>query len=177
LSERELAKKLQEESDLSYFLAAYRRATGENFRDVQPSETPDFLARDSRRRVVGIELTQMKFRPVDMSQRRIVDGQEWADHNDAHWRIMALLHAKEQKLPNWPACARRMLVIQLADIPLAELMPNIMTDKPEPGGFTEIWLADFTMLEMFGGCDLYPIVHRRLDGLFDVASRDRKPYG
>lgn len=79
VSERELAKKLQEESDLSHFLTAYRRAAGEAFHSVQSSETPDFLARDSRGRIVGIELTQVKFRPVDMSQRRIVDGPGWAD--------------------------------------------------------------------------------------------------
>jgi hypothetical protein len=169
-------KKLMEEVALSHFLKAYRLATGEEFVDVEPSETPDFLARDSLGCTVGIELTQVKFPPSDMSWHRIM-GEEWANDLDAFWRIVELLHVKEQKLPRWPACERRLLVVQLGDIPLADLGAGIATDPPTEHGFTEVWLADFTMLDMFGGCDVHPIVHEHLSGPFKVASTDRKPYG
>jgi hypothetical protein len=38
-------------------------------------------------------------------------------------------------------------------------------------------LADGTQIEIFGGMDLFAVVHQTAVGLHDVASRDRKPYG
>lgn len=41
----------------------------------------------------------------------------------------------------------------------------------------EVWLADGTQIEIFGGINLFAAVHPTADGIYDVASRDCKPYG
>jgi hypothetical protein len=114
-----------------------------------------------------------------MFWRRTFDREEWVDHNDAHWRIIELIAKKSATLlrGGWRRCARRILVIQLIDSPLDELLPNLVTDRPNGTDFDEIWLADYTKVHRFGGVDLFPILHATLEGLFPVASEDRKPYG
>lgn len=151
---------MAEENDLAIFLRSYQAVTHEAFPDLLPSETPDFIGQDHEGRTVGIELTMLKFAPADMTWRRILDAQEWADHNDAHWRIIELLASKGKKLDRagWPDCERKILIIQLMDCPLHELLPNLVTDQPQDDDFTEVWLADFTMLDEYGGADLFPLV-------------------
>jgi hypothetical protein len=179
MSDYERGKKMAEEMDLEVFLRAYALATGEVFVGAAASETPDFIGEDVEGNLVGIELTQLKFDPDHMFWRRTFDREEWVDHNDAHWRIIELIAKKSATLSRggWPRCARRILVIQLIDSPPDELLPNLVTDRPNGTDFDEIWLADYTQLHVFGGVDLFPILHATLEGLFPVASEDRKPYG
>ena len=141
--------------------------------------TPDFLARDEAGNLVGIEIVRLKFHPDAMFWRRTYDREDWIDHNDAHWRIIEIPHDKESKLGkgSWPLCKRKILVIVLIDSTPEELAPNMETDKPTDSGFDEIWLADYNQVEPFGGVDLFPVAHHELEGVFDVASRDKKPYG
>ena len=177
--DQEFGKKLVEEEELLHFLALYEVATGETFPELAPSETPDFVGHDQHERTVGIELTQLKFAPDYMFWKRAIKKREWADDTDAFWRILHLLAGKAEKLPkgNWPGCERKILVIQLVDYPLSELMHSIDTDLPDGRDFSEILLADYTILDMYGGVDLFPIAHPELSGPFLVASTDRKPWG
>src|SRR5579862_2980740 len=179
MSDNELGKKLVEREHLDLFLWSYARVTGEEFTDIIESETPDFLARDDAGNTIGIEIVRLKFRPDIMWWRRTFDRKQWIDHNDAHWRIIEILDRKESKLGehSWRLCKRKMLVIVLIDSTLEELAPNMETDSPDGSSFDEIWLADYTQVEPFGGVDLFPIVHPQFEGLFNVASRDKKPYG
>ena len=179
VSDQEMGKKIVEQEELYQFLEAYEKATGETFPTMCISETPDFVGEDENGRSVGIELTKLKFSPDHMSVRRILEKREWATDEDAFWRIIELLGTKNAKLDmgNWPHCERKILVIQLVDYPLSELLPNCTTDKPDERSFSEIWLADYTIIYVYGGVDLYPIVHPNLEGHFPVASEDKKPYG
>ena len=110
---------------------------------------------------------------------RIVEKREWADDRDVFWRLLELLHKKSKTLlqGRWPECTRKILVIQLVDYPLAELLGTMDTDAPNEDGFSEIWLADYSIRDMYGGVDLFPITHPDLEGPFLVASTDKKPWG
>lgn len=177
--DREDAKKLAEEADLALFLTAYKQATGETFTEVTPSETPDFIANDLLGHSVGIELTRLKFDPDYMFWQRYIERRDMARDDDAFWRILGLIAAKSAKLASgrWPSCQRKLLVIQLVDYPLEQLVGITDTEKPSPGDFTEIWLADYSIVDMFGGVDLLPVVHPELEGPYLVASTGKKPWG
>jgi len=179
VSDQEMGKKMVEREELYQFLEAYEQATGEKFPKMCCSETPDFVGEDENGRSVGIELTQLKFSPDHMFVRRYIEKQDWVSDEDAFWRILELLAKKDTKLKNgnWPQCERKILVIQLVDYPLSELLPNCTTDKPHDQSFSEIWFADYTITDMYGGVDLFPIVHPNLEGYFPVASENKKPYG
>ncbi len=79
----------------------------------------------------------------------------------------------------WLECERKILSssTRRVDCGLDEVRHYFDTDTPDGRGFDEVWLADHTLVEPFGGVDLYPLVHATLEGLFDVSSRDKKPYG
>ncbi len=177
MNDQELGKREIEREHLGLFLEAYRLATGETFPEVYDSETPDFVGRDAKDRTVGIEIVQLRFAPDERHMRRIFPPE--SHDSDAWWRLLELMHQKDQTLPNgrWPQCHRKILVIVLIDASIEAVTVGTETDTPDEGGFDEIWLADGTQIEAYGGVDLFPIVHSELEGLFDVASRDQKPYG
>jgi hypothetical protein len=177
MSDSYIGKREIEREHLQYFLDSYRLATGEVIEIVSESETPDFIGRDAEGKTVGIELTQVRFSPRERAARMIFPP---APHDfDAFMEILALMHKKSRTLAkgNWHLCKRRILVIVLVDTDLDAVAHGMETDRPEDGGFSEIWLADGTQIEIFGGMDLFAALHPTADGGYDVASRDRKPWG
>jgi hypothetical protein len=56
----------------------------------------------------------------------------------------------------------------LMDYPLEDMVVATVTDRPHPGGFDEVWLADGTQIGMYRALDIFPVVHQTLDGIFDV---------
>jgi len=175
--DREAEKKAAECRDLDQILHAYSEARDERFRDIELSETPDFIALGASNEVVGIELTRLKFPPNYMSDQRIYDH-EWARDDDALLRLLGLIHQKESKLESgrWPECSRRILFIQLVDYPLSEL-EAFETDIPNENGFSEMWLADFTILPIYGRVVLHPITHPLGSELVMLKPELGKPYG
>lgn len=71
MNDWELGKREIEREHLGIFLDAYEAATGETFAEMIDSETPDFIGRDLQGRVVGIEITQLRFSPDKQDARRI----------------------------------------------------------------------------------------------------------
>lgn len=176
MSDWDIGKREIEREHLYRFLDSYTLATGEEIEIVAESETPDFIGRDADGNTVGIELTQVRFSPEERLGRRLFPP---APHDpDAFIKILVLMHKKGRTLGkgNWHLCKRKILVIVLIDADL-DAMAGMDTDQPEEGGFTEIWLADGTQIEIFGGMDLFPMVHPTATGVYDVASRDQKPWG
>src|SRR5271169_3240505 len=86
MSDSDLGKREEEREHLALFLDAYRDATGETFPELYDSETPDFIGRDREGRVVGIEITRLRFAPDEQHMRRI----EPSGHSDsdAFWRLL-----------------------------------------------------------------------------------------
>lgn len=177
MNDWDLGKRELERDHLGYFLDAYERATGETFPELCDSETPDFIGRDEKGRVVGIELAQLRFSPEEQHWRRI-SPPEPADP-DAWWRLLELLHKKDQTLTKgrWPDCERKLLVVILVDASIDAVAAGTDTDRPDEDGFDEVWLADYTQVEAFGAADLFAIVHPDLKGHFATGDWGQKPYG
>ena len=173
-----MGKREMERDHLGLFLSAYKQVTGETF-ELSDAETPDFIGRDAEGRTVGIEMTQLRFAPDVRAIRRAFEEHDRGDVGNPYWELLELGHQKTSKLTKglWPECERKILVIMLVDCGLDEVRHYFDTDTPDGRGFDEVWLADHTLVEPFGGVDLYPLVHATLEGLFDVSSRDKKPYG
>jgi hypothetical protein len=162
VSESDLGKREEEREHLALFLDAYRHATGETFPELYDSETPDFLGCDREGRVVGIEITQLRFAPDERHMR---------DDTDAFFRLLRLLHQKDQKLTSgaWPRCKRKILVIMNIHAEFDSVILGTDTDRPDEDGFDEVWLADHTQVEALGGVDIYAVVHPHLEGRFATA--------
>jgi hypothetical protein len=124
---------------------------------------------------VGIELTQLRFSPDDRHLRSLFEPE--SHDPDAFWRLLELLHNKEQTLTKgrWSECQRKILVIMLVDTTIEAMAGD--TDPPTEGGFDEIWLADYTQAEVFGAVDLFALVHAELEGHFATGDQGQKPYG
>jgi hypothetical protein len=177
MNDHEIGKREIEREHLCLFLDAYKAATGESFSEIIDSETPDFIVQDGRGRIVGIEITQLRFAP-DVQHMRRLFAPEPADH-DAWWRLLDLMHSKDQTLPRgrWPECERKILVVMLIDTSLTAITAGIDTDTPTEGGFSEVWLADYTQAEAFGAVDLFAVVYPKLEGHFATGDQGQKPYG
>jgi len=176
MSDRELGKRENEREHLALFIDAYRLATGEALLEMYDSETPDFIGQDEVGRIVGIEITQLRFSPDERHMHRIypLDPYEM----DAWWRLLQLMHQKHQKLSKgrWPQCDRKILVIMLVDVSMDAVATGTETDR-DGAGFDEVWLADHTQVEAFGAVDLFAIVHPMLEGRFATGDRGQKPFG
>jgi hypothetical protein len=173
----ELGKREIEREHLELFLDAYQLATGETFSEMYDSETPDFIGRDEAGRIVGIEITQLRFSPDQRHMRRIYPPE--SHEMDAWWRLLELMHQKDQKLPkgHWLQCDRKILVIMLVDVSIDAVAAGTETGRPDEGGFDEVWLADHTQVEAFGAVDLFAILHPTLDGRFATGDCGQKPFG
>jgi hypothetical protein len=176
-SDSDLGKREEEREHLALFLDAYEAATGESFPELYDGETPDFIGRDTVGQRVGIEITQLRFAPDEQHMRRI--DPPGRNDTDAFWRLLDLLHQKDQKLTSgaWPQCERKILVVMLIDAPLDSIAHGIETDRPNEDGFNEVWLADHTQVEAFGGVDIYAVVHPNLEGRFATGDWGQKPFG
>jgi hypothetical protein len=177
MNDWEVGKRETERGHLGAFLDAYEAATAESFPEMIDSETPDFIARDAQRRLVGIEITQLRFAPDEQHMRRIFPPNPTDD--DAWFRLLDLMHRKNQTLTKgrWSQCERKTLVIMVIDTSLEAMTTGAETDTPRDGGFTEVWLVDYAQLEVFGAVDLFAVVHPELKGHFTTGDHGQKPYG
>jgi hypothetical protein len=176
-SERQQARKMHEEIELAYFLAAYRWATGEGL-DVRGScERPDFICGRSDGSVVGIELVKVVQDPETAWAREVLFHRDYMEPKDALYRASYQVDRKEQQRQQtgWLHAENTILVVQLMDCPIAELEWGLAQESFGPHGFAEIWLADFTCVAAYGCIDLFGIHPADLWGYYDLPKG--KPYG
>jgi hypothetical protein len=69
--EQKLGKREIEREHLGLFLEAYRLGTGKRFPQVYDSEKPDFIVRDDKGRIVGIEIAQLRFTQTKGTDRPV----------------------------------------------------------------------------------------------------------
>jgi hypothetical protein len=174
MSDQEIGKQMVEQEHLDLFVDAYERATGETL-EVGRSETPDFIGEDDEGRTVGVELTQLRFTNDERDMRRALGPEP----HDAWWRLLELTQQKKELLTKgrWPECQRKILVVMLIDATIDEVAAETDTDRPEAGGFDEIWLADYSQVEAFRAVDLFAVAHPKLEGHFATGDQGQKPYG
>jgi hypothetical protein len=178
MSDRDIGKRMVEREDLKLFLEAYELATGEVLSEMEGSETPDFIGPDEQGRLVGIEVTRFRFEQDERFRRRI-SVPEPGDLGAWLW-LLERIHKKQKTLTQgrWPECDRKILVIMMEGLSIADLSQGgIETDRPQPGNFDEVWLADGTQVDAFGAIDLFAVVHPTLGGHFATGDRGQKPFG
>ena len=177
MSDQEIGKREIEREHLGLFLDAYEHATGETFPEIYDSETPDFIGRDEEGRVVGIEITQLRFAPDEQFMRGIFPPEP---HDPDAWRQLLEVMQKKYltlKKGRWSECERKILVIVLIDTSIEAVAAGSDTDLPDGESFDEIWLADYTQVEPFGAVDLFAVIHPELKGHYATGDRGQKPYG
>jgi hypothetical protein len=126
MNDWELGKREIKREHLGLFLDAHEAATGESFLEMIDSETPDFIGRDALGRVVGIEITQLRFRPDVRSA-----------HCSLHLgRCLRITRSRRSRC----ACS-----VTTADYP--ELRPGCHEDSFDPG---REWRAGKRISEHFG---------------------------
>ncbi len=115
MNDKEIGKREIEREHFGLFLDAYKRTTGETFPEMYDSETPDFIGRDDKGSVVGIEIVQLRFAPDERFMRQIFAPEP---HDpDAWWQLLEVMHKKDQLLKkgHWSKCERKILVVVLID--------------------------------------------------------------
>jgi len=157
-----------EREQLGLFVEAYERATGETFPEIEDSETPDFMGRDAEGRVVGIEITRLRFEQDERFLRRVFAPQSPAMLARGCGCSSLSTRRCRRSQPAAGSTARARFsssywsTFRFSDVTSA----GTETDRPETGGFDEVWLADYTQVEAFGAVDLFAAVHPTVRGHF-----------
>ena len=159
MNDSEFGKKEVESMDLDYFLDAYKLLIGDAMRVVVYCESPDFVCQRQDGELVGIEVTEVHPRePYDATAEIY---RLWSKHR-ANYPVPTML-----VLSLW-GCHLGSSRFAFDDYPIE--------DFDEGGGFSEIWVADYTELEAFSSVELYGLYPEHVRGYYPYSERG-KPYG
>jgi hypothetical protein len=174
--ESDLAKKMVEEIELGYFLRAYRDAVGQELSVCDSKESPDFVCNRPDGSLVGIELTKVVRDPESRFADEVFFHREAMNPIAAMLGVYYRIAAKELKRqrPNWSFRDRTILVVQIMECPLARFSDEL-EPFPDPHGFAEIWLAEYSEREAYGNIELFGL-HPADRWGYHPAVRG-KPYG
>lgn len=182
MSENDYGKKLIEAMALDLFLAEYQHITGRLIESYVPSERPDFLCVDTDGDKFGIELVRVMMDPESLMWLRILKNEEFADPLDTYIHLQEAIDRKDylRRTVGWSCPDDTVLVLQLMDAPIEKVAKFICSEVVEVGeasGFSEIWLADYSVEEAYSTVQLYGIKPEWFRGLHDRALGSSKPYG
>lgn len=156
-------KKESEQESLNYFLEAYQSVTGRTLDVLEVSERPDFICIRGHNAEVGAELAKVRRgHPNDILSVKLIEKRNYMSIEHALEMIQVVVLEKERKRnePDWRLPEATFLLIELTDIPLAQIegciSPEIVPDIYSTG-FEEIWLVDFTGLEAYDNVELFCI--------------------
>jgi hypothetical protein len=180
MNDKELGKKTVEQEELNLFLDAHKYATGQRLAVVGCGEPPDFICARLDGTHVGVELTRgdgdlkvMESIQQDQGEPRF----GYSAFEEMVWRI------DEKERPrrgDWTLPGNSILVVQTFFFPVADLeewlTPDLQADFGSYG-FTEIWLADHTTVEPYGGVELFGLKPVKWWGYHPREDFAGKPYG
>ncbi len=167
------AKKAMEESGAGCFLDAYALATGRRLEIRDSSERPDFICVGPDGLETGLEL--VKF--VGDHESRGTDEVSYRDAGHALFFIPSTINCKESKRqePDWRFPDDTILVVQVMDCSIRLFQSQLEVDDYLDHGFREIWLADYSELEVYGNIEVFCLYPADLFGYYQ--SVRGKPYG
>jgi len=177
----EQVKKEAEQQALYYFLDAYESVTGETLEVLEPTERPDFICVRQNGEQVGVELAKVRRgHPNDILWDKIIEKQDFMSVEHASEMIQQVVNEKEEKRsePDWKLPEAAILIIELRDIPLADIegciseavLPDIFSN-----GFEEIWVADLSEQEAYDNVEVFCIRPEKWRGYHSRGIQ--KPYG
>jgi len=182
LSDREIGKKQDEESELKLFKREYERITGFSFEIIDRTERPDFIVQRSDGTQLGIELTKVMCNPNSAFWARVLNGEEQADPVDTAIHLQEAIYRKDVKCSehDWKLSKRTILLLQLMDSLIDQVISFLdvqIIKEINKTGFFEIWIGDYSILEAYGTIQLYGIKPKKWQGLHDHLNTGKKPYG
>lgn len=182
MSDQEIGKKEIERMYLHYFFDAYKEATGEKLSIIISNERPDFVCMRPTGSKVGIELSKIMREPGLAFVEQVINRQPYMDLFDVLDFIYVTMQRKiqERTKQDWLYPDNTLLVLQLMDCPLSEL--EIFLDESLSGdfadsGFAEIWLADYSEVDVYGFIELFGLHPLKLWGYYPRPDIFSKPYG
>jgi hypothetical protein len=180
MSDQIIGKKMVEKEELDYFLEAHERVTGQRLILVRPEEHPDFICARTDGALAGVELTRGEgdVKVVESIQRDCGEpdfGYSALDEVFCRIDEKERLRQSDRTLPDNSILVVQMFFHRTAEIG-SFLTPDLQTDF-EGYGFTEIWLADYTTVEPYGGVELFGLKPREWWGYHPREDFLGKPYG
>jgi hypothetical protein len=175
--ENERAKKMVEEMELEYFLAAYEEATDDPLSLLTSSERPDFICTRPDDTRVGLELVKVVRDPQSKWIDQVFFNSEFMRPVDALLGVFEAVQTKESKRqsPGWKLKENTILVVQVMDCPLDQFAGQFERGSFVEHGFEEIWLADYSELEAYSNIEVFGLYPDHIWGHY---SQERgKPYG
>ena len=177
----ERIQKEDELENLGYFLDAYKDITGEILELFEITERPDFICSRENGSRTGVELTKItRGDPNIIQWDKIIEKQDFMSFEHALEMIQEVSTIKDKKRveADWKLPEANILLLELVDIPLAqirasisqEILPDLYTT-----GFKEIWLVDFTGLEAYDNVELFCVRPKKWAGYYSRGIQ--KPYG
>lgn len=180
MSDEMVGKKMVEREQLDQFLEANEYVTGQRLELVRSGEHPDFICARTDGALVGVELTRGEgdVKIMELKQR---------DHGEPDFGYSALddvycsIDEKERlRQGDWTLPDKSILVVQMFFHRIEEigsfLTPDLQPDF-ESYGFAEIWLADYTTVEPYGGVELFGLKPVKWWGYHPREDFPGKPYG
>ena len=179
MSDKELRKKMVEETELEYFLDAYKYATGQRLELEYRHEKPDFICKRSSGILMGVELTWVMRDPRDAQWDAIIEKKDKMELYDAVDMLYSSVESKDiKRAKHYGKWADKCtLVFQIKECPISEIMPYIVKKDYDSHGFTELWIADYSTLDAYGAIELFGLSPRRIWGYYKNPSCSGKPYG
>ncbi|MGF1611310.1 MAG: hypothetical protein ACFCUQ_18050 [Kiloniellales bacterium] len=165
-------KKEIESELLDVFVDSYRLITGRTIKEIETSESPDFLAMIDGQRG-GVEISELR---VD------AEPDPYAYVGEA-WRIAEKKHISYTKHGRFTIPI--ILVLFAAQPPLYDFhegIANLALEDFDGLGFSEVWFADlsdeyFSSRDPRRPADLYGVTPERWRGFHRYGDWGRKPYG
>jgi hypothetical protein len=165
-----------EEMELRYFLASYARGIGGLLQVRDSGERPDFICVRSDGSLVGVELSKVVRDPESRWADEVLFQRDHMDPVEALQGVYNRIGDKEFKRrgPNWRLRDDAILVVQVMECPLIHFQ-SLLEPPPDPHGFKEIWLADYSELDAYGNIEIFALHPAQLWGHYP--SNRGKPYG
>jgi hypothetical protein len=180
MSGQEIGKKMVEREELDHFIEAYEYVTGQRLIFVRSEEHPDFICARPDGTLVGVELTKGEGDVKVMELIRSDQGECDFGYTALEDVFRSLNEKEELRQGNWTLPNSSILVVQMFFHSVANvgslLTPDLQADF-EHNGFAEVWLADYTTVEPYGGVELFGLKPRRWWGYHEREDFPGKPYG
>jgi len=183
MSEQEIGKKEIEMMELLPFLDARKFITGEILSLIVgfSTENPDFICVHDEGQLIGVELTKVTEEHEKAIFDRIKYGEVQIDQYRTKEIIKYLIERKEKARSQryTEKATENILVLQLVNGSFDQLKEAFdgLQGEFNSHGFTEIWIADYSGLEVYGDIELFGLYPPRWWGRHCRSWPDQKPYG
>lgn len=169
-----------EEEELDHFIEAYECTTGQRLILVRSEEHPDFICARTDGTLVGVELTRGEGDVKVMESIELEHGELDFGYSALEEVFWSIDEKERLRRGDWTLPNNSILVVQMFFYPASGiesfLTPDLQTDCAGYG-FTEIWLADYTTVEPYGGVELFGLKPQKWWGYHERQDFLGKPYG